>query len=396
MPSLGITADFVLIVVAGLIGGIAARAVRLPLLVGYVVAGIFVGPYTAGPTVVEVHDVELLAEIGAALLLFSLGLEVSFGDLQPVRKVSLIGGPIQVVGTTLVAAVAAASGFGMSSAEATWFGALVALSSTMVVVKTLHARGVTTTLASRVMIGILLIQDLSVIPMLIVLPQLQHLDNIAVNLGRSLAIAAAFLAAVYFLGTRLLPPLLRVILNWGSEELFLVAVVAAGVGTGFATHAVGLSFALGAFVAGITLSESELAHEALGRIAPLRDIFGLLFFVTVGMLFDPRYAWEHIGQIAVAVAAIFTGKAVILGVLARAFGYIRMAPWIIALGLAQMGEFSFVLVRTGSTAGFLSKSTYDLALACTVITMALSPLVSSLAIPLGRSVRHWRAKLRPA
>jgi len=396
VPTLGIAADFVLIVVAGLIGGIAARAVRLPLLVGYVVAGIFVGPYTAGPTVVGIHEVELLAEIGAALLLFSLGLEVSFGHLRAVRRVALIGGPIQVLATTIGAALACTFALGIPLTESLWFGALVALSSTMVVVKTLHARGVTTTLASRVMIGILLVQDLSVIPMLIVLPQLRNLDNIVPNLGRSLAIAAAFLAAVYFLGTRLLPPLLRAILQWGSEELFLDAVVAAGIGTGFATHAVGLSFALGAFVAGITLSESELAQEALGQIAPLRDIFGLLFFVTVGMLFDPRFAWEHIGQITAAVAAIFVGKAVILGVLARAFGYIRMAPWIIALGLAQMGEFSFVLARTGSTAGFLSKSTYDLALACTIVTMALSPVVSSFAIPIGRAVHDWRAKRKEA
>jgi CPA2 family monovalent cation:H+ antiporter-2 len=387
---LGIASDFVLIVVAGLLGGMLARAFRLPLLVGYIVAGVIVGPYTAGPTVVQIHDIELLAEIGVALLLFSLGLEVSFRDLQPVKRVAVIGGPIQILSTCAVGALAATYGLRMPVTEAIWFGAMISVSSTMVVLKTLSAGGVTSTLASRVMIGLLVIQDLAVIPMLIILPQLGALDRVFPKLARSLLIATAFLLAVVFLGTRLLPRLLKQVLAWGSRELFLVAVVATGVGVGYATHAVGLSFALGAFVAGIVLSESEFSHQALSDVVPLRDVFGLLFFVTVGMLFDPRYALAHVGQIAVVVALIFLGKAVILGAVARAFGYRYMAPWIVGLGLSQIGEFSFVLARTGFGAGLLSKPTYDLALACTVLTMALSPLVSGMALPLGRAWRAWR------
>jgi CPA2 family monovalent cation:H+ antiporter-2 len=171
---MGIAADFVLIVVSGFLGALLARALRLPLLVGYVAAGVVVGPYTGGPTVGQVHDIELLAEIGAALLLFSLGLEVSLGDLQPVRRVALIGGSIQVVLTLVAGALTGVYLFGMPAKESAWFGAMIALSSTMVVVKTLAAGGVTSTLASRVMIGILVVQDLSVIPMLIILPQLKY------------------------------------------------------------------------------------------------------------------------------------------------------------------------------------------------------------------------------
>ena len=392
---MGIASDFVLIVLAGLAGGLVARALRLPLMVGYVAAGVLIGPNTAGPTVVQVHDIELLAEIGVALLLFSLGLELSFRDLQSVRRVALIGGPIQIVATSALGALAAAKGLGMPAREAIWLGAMISISSTAVVLKTLSAAGVTQTLASRVMIGLLVIQDLAVIPMLVVLPQLGATDRLFASLTRAIGIATALLAAIVILGTWLLPKLLRLVLAWGSRELFLVSVVAIGVGVGYATHLVGLSFALGAFVAGLVLSESEFSHQALSDVVPIRDIFGLLFFVSVGMLLDPAYALSHAGQIGAVVFLTFLGKSVILGGVAGAFGYVNMAPWIIGLGLSQIGEFTFVLARTGVTSGMLSKPTYDLALTSTVITMALSPLMTKAALPLGRAWRSWRKPAPP-
>jgi CPA2 family monovalent cation:H+ antiporter-2 len=392
---LGIAADFVLIVIAGLVGGLLARALRLPLLVGYVAAGILVGPYTAGPRVVQVHDIERLAEIGVALLLFSLGLELSFRDLQPVRRIALIGGPIQILLTCAVAAVAAAKALAMPAAESIWFGAMISVSSTVVVLKTLSAAGVTSTLASRVMIGLLVMQDLAVVPMLVILPQLGDATHIFGKLARSIGIAAVLLIAVVFLGTRLLPRLLRLVLSWGSRELFLVSIVAIGVGVGYASQSVGLSFALGAFIAGLVLSESEFSHQALSDVVPIRDIFGLLFFVAVGMLLDPRYVLSHPARVAFVVLATMLGKALIIGGLARAFGYVNMAPWIVGLGLSQIGEFSFVLARAGAGSGLISQSTYDLALTCTVLTMGFSPLVSRLALPLGRAWQAWRKPTRP-
>jgi CPA2 family monovalent cation:H+ antiporter-2 len=386
---LGIAADFVLIILAGLIGALAARAARLPLMVGYVAAGVLVGPHTAGPTVVQAHDIELLAEIGVALLLFSLGLELSFRDLQPVRRVALIGGPIQILLTCALASAAVAGALAMPIREAIWFGAMISVSSTAVVLKMLSAAGVTHTLASRVMIGLLVVQDLAVVPMLVILPQLGAAGGILASLGRAIGIAVLLLGAIVVLGTRLLPKLLRFVLAWGSRELFLVCVVAIGVGVGYTTWLSGLSFALGAFVAGLVLSESEFSHQALSDVVPIRDIFGLLFFVSVGMLLDPAFALHHAGRIAAVVFLTFLGKSLIIGLLVRAFGYVHMAPWIAGLGLSQIGEFSFVLARTGQTSGMLSKSTYDLALTCTVLTMALSPLVSRLALPLGRA---WRGR----
>ena len=367
-----------------------ARALRLPLMVGYIAAGILIGPYTSGPRVELTHEIELLAEIGVALLLFSLGLELSFRDLQPVRRVALVGGPLQILLTVAVGGFAAATGLGMSSREAIWFGSMISVSSTAIVLKMLAAAGATQSLASRVMVGLLVVQDLAVVPMLVVLPQLDSPGNLALSLARAIGFAAAILAAIVLLGTRLLPGLLRRIADWGSRELFLITVVAIGVGVGYATHMAGLSFALGAFVAGIVLSESEFSHQALSDVVPIRDIFGLLFFVSVGMLLDPSYALAHAGQIAAVVALTFVGKSMIAGGIARAFGYVNMAPWIIGLGLSQIGEFSFVLARAGLTSGNISRPVYNLVLTSTVLTMALSPLVSRIALPLGRAWRRWQ------
>ena len=389
---MGIAADFVLIVVAGLAGGIVARALGLPLLVGYVAAGVAVGPHTAGPTITNVEDIEVLAEIGVALLLFALGLEVSFRDLRAVQRIALIGGPLQVVVTAAFGTWLGQSVAGMPLNDAIWFGAMISLSSTMVVLKTLAATGTLSTLASRVMIGLLVVQDLAVVPILIVLPQLGATDGVGGRLLQATLVASGFLLVMVLVGTRLLPMMLRRVVGWGSRELFLVAVVAAGVGVGAIAQQLGLSFAIGAFIAGVILSESELSHQALSDVGPLRDIFGLLFFVSVGMLFDPAFVIAHAGQVALLVSAIVAGKSLIFGVLARGFGYRNMAPSIIGLGLSQIGEFSFVLARTGRAGHFITKDTYDLALTCTVLSMALSPLVFPGLLPAARALAR---RLRP-
>ncbi len=390
---MGIAGDFVLIVVAGFLGAVAARALRLPLLVGYIAAGVFVGPNTGGPTVGHIHEIELLAEIGVALLLFSLGLEISLRDLKPVGRIAAIGGPLQILTCGALGAIAAINGLGTSITEAIWFGAMVSVSSTMVVLKLMAASGMTATLASRVMIGLLVIQDLAVVPMLIILPQASQLGNALTDLSRAAITAALFLVAMVLLGTRVMPSVLARLLRWGSRELFLVAIVAAGVGVGYVSHAIGLSFALGAFVAGIVLSESEMSHQALSDVVPLRDVFGLLFFVSVGMLFDPAYLWRNPGTVAAMTTAIVFGKALLTGVIARAFGYGNTAPWIIGLGLSQIGEFSFVLARSGRSLNAISKDTYDLALTCTIVTIAISPVLSAIAPRLGR---WWLSLFRTA
>ncbi|MCB9385165.1 MAG: cation:proton antiporter [Bryobacterales bacterium] len=384
---MGIAADIVLIVVAAFFGGLFAHRLGQPLLVGYILAGVLVGPHTAGPTVVAIHDIELLAEIGVALLLFALGLEVSFRDLAKVRQIALIGGPLQIIVTALLGYGIARGALGWETKHAIWFGAMISLSSTMVVLKTLMAQGVSGTLASRVMIGMLIVQDLAVAPMLIALPKLDDIENALPELAWAGVEAAIFLTAMIFVGTRLIPWMLERIARWRARELFLISVVALGVGVGYGTYLFGLSFAFGAFVAGMAMSESELSHQALADIGPLRDLFGLLFFASAGMLFDPMFLFEHPREVGLTVALVLLGKALIFGLIARAFGYGNRAPFVIGLGMAQIGEFAFVLARTGVSTGSIPEDVYALSLTATLATMIATPQLVRLAEPL---YRLWR------
>ena len=385
---MGIAADIAIIVVAGLIGGIIAQRLRQPLILGYILAGVIVGPYTGGVTVVEVHDIELLAEIGVALLLFALGLEFSLKELRPVARVAPIGTPIQI-GLTMALGYGIGQWLGMSWIHALWLGGLIALSSTMVVLKSLSNQGRMGTLSSRVMIGMLIVQDLAVVPLMIILPQLNDPEAGLPLLGWAALRAALFLLVMVFVGTRLLPWLMRYIAAWNSRELFLLAITAIGLGVGYATYLSGLSFALGAFVAGMVLSESDYGHQALSDIIPLRDLFGLLFFVSVGMLLDPAFLLNNLGVVLVVVGVVALGKGLIFGLLSRLFGYRNIVPLAVGLGLFQVGEFSFVLARVGVATNSIDANLYSLTLTVAIVTMLLTPLLSGFTGPLHALRQRW-------
>lgn len=391
---MGIAADIAVILVAALAGGYLAQRLRLPLLIGYILAGILVGPYTGGFTVSDIHDIELLAEIGVALLLFALGLEFSFSKLQRVRNIALGGTVIQIVLTML-------TGFGIGrllgwpTAQAIWFGALISLSSTMVILKTLAAQGTLGTLASRIMLGMLIVQDLAVVPMLILLPVLETPERGLLILGQSILKTILFLVAMIFGGTRLIPLVLHRIASWNSRELFLVTIVAIGLGIGYATYLAGLSFAFGAFVAGMVLSESEYNHQALSDIIPLRDVFGLLFFVSVGMLLDPIFLIQHIEMVVLVVLAVALVKTLIFTGIVRAFGYSMTTALAVGLGLFQIGEFAFVLARVGVTTQAIDHATYSLVLAAAVVTMILTPFATQLVNPLSRWIARMQGQPAP-
>jgi monovalent cation:H+ antiporter-2, CPA2 family len=389
-PLMGIATDIVIVVVAALIGGLIAQRLRQPLILGYILAGVAIGPFTGGITVSDVHDLELLAELGVALLLFALGLEFSLKDLQPVRNIALIGTPIQMV-LTILLGLGIASVLGWSWVEGLWFGSLISLSSTMVLLKTLMSRGLLGTLSSRVMIGMLIVQDLVVIPLMLILPTLNNLETGLSVLGWAAVKAVLFMVAMLLVGTRLIPILLRRVASWNSRELFLLSVTAIGLGVGYATYLVGLSFAFGAFVAGVVLSESDYSHQALSDIIPLRDLFGLLFFASVGMLLDPAYLIANITTILVVVALVAAGKALIFGVISRTFGYGRIIPWAVGLGLFQVGEFAFVVARVGVNTQSISNDLYSLVLTVAVVTMLLTPIISQLAVP----IYEWRKRNFP-
>ncbi len=385
---MGIAADIAIIVVAGLLGGLAAQQLKQPLIIGYIIAGIIVGPYTGGVTVSNVHDIELLAEIGVALLLFALGLEFSFKELQPVRRIALLGTPLQIA-LTIAYGVLMGRLFNLSWNNAIWLGSLVAVSSTMVTLKTLMAQGQLGTLASRIMIGMLIVQDLAVVPMMIILPQLSDLEAGLPLLGLAVLKAAIFTVAMYFVGTRLIPRLMLQIARWNSRELFLVAVTALGLGIGYTTYLVGLSFALGAFVAGLLLSESDHAHQALSDIIPLRDLFGMLFFASVGMLLDPNYLMDNILLVLALAGSVVIGKSLILAGITRLFDYRGITPFAVGLGIFQIGEFSFVLARVGISTNSIDHDLYALVLSAAIFTMVLTPFGMRMVSPLHSFYRKW-------
>jgi CPA2 family monovalent cation:H+ antiporter-2 len=390
---MGIAADLSILVVAALLAGLLAQQLRQPLILGYIVAGVALGPHTGGITLGDAHQIELLAEIGVALLLFGLGIEFSLRELLPVRRVAGLGTPLMLA-LTIAFGWALGQALGWSTQKSIWFGSLISLSSTMVVLKTMVAQGTLGTTAGRVMIGILLAQDLAVVPMLIVLPTLGAADTGFAQLAFAAAKAAVFLGLMIVVGNRAIPRLMRYIAGWNSRELFVLAIVALGLGIGYATYLFGLSYAFGAFVAGLVLSESDYGHQALGEVVPLRDLFGLLFFASVGMLFDPRFLWDHLGVVALMVALVTVGKAAIIGGVTFAFGYRDGVALAVALGLSQIGEFSFLLSRVGVRAGSMGQELYALTIATAIVTMILTPLVSGLTEPIHA---RWRARFpRPA
>src|SRR5207237_2494845 len=323
------------------------------------------------------HDIEQLAEIGVALLLFSLGLEVSFRELAPVRTVALAGATLQIV-LTIAFGHGIGLAFGWPWPASLWFGALISLSSTMVALKTLQAQGRLGTLSSRVMLGILVVQDLAVVPMMIVLPELSASRGGVIPVVAATARAVVLLGVMLFVSTRSVPRVMAFVARWNSRELFLLSTTTAALGVGYVTWSVALSLALGAFIAGLVITESEYAHQALSDVVPLRDVFGMLFFVSQGMLLDPAQVWQHLGTLAVVLVAVIFGKSAILAAVVRVFGYRNVVPLAVGLTLFQVGEFAFVLARVGQSTGAIPNDLYSLMLNTAIATMALTPAISGL------------------
>jgi CPA2 family monovalent cation:H+ antiporter-2 len=380
---MGIASDLIIIIVTALVCAVIARRLGLPLILGYIVAGIVLGPFTGELTISGAHEIELLAEIGVALLLFVLGIEFSLKELKPVRRIALIGTPIQILACVGL-------GFGIGRllgwdfTASLWLGAVISLSSTVVVLKVLEGQNLLGTLSSRVMIGMLIVQDLALVPMLIIMPKLGNLVSELDDLGLAALKAVAFLAGMVLVGRYVLPPFMERVARAGSRELFLLSVCAIGLGIGYITYLSGMSFAFGAFVAGMVLSESKYAHQTLSSILPLRDIFGLLFFVSVGMLLEPGVLVDHAGTVLLLLGCVVVGKGIIFALLSMVFRYGNIIPLAAGLAMSQIGELSFLIANSGVAQGALNHEQYSLILATAVITMMCTPLLSRLAAPLYR------------
>jgi CPA2 family monovalent cation:H+ antiporter-2 len=385
---MGIATDLILLVVSAFFSGLLMQRLGQPLILGYILTGIAFGPYTGGFALTSVHEIELLAEIGVALLLFALGLEFSLKDLKPVKKIALIGTPIQIL-LTIAMGYGIGQWMGWDAKTSLWLGALVSLSSTMVLLKTLMNQGWLGTLSSKVMVGMLIVQDLAVVPLIVLLPMLNNPEQGWVSLEIAILKTVLFLAGMIFFGTRLLPWIMRHIAHLGSRELFLLAITAIGLGVGYLTYLVGLSFAFGAFVAGMVLSESDYGHQALSDIIPVRDLFGLLFFASVGMLLNPAFLLDHWQQVLILVLIVSLGKGLIFALLARIFKYGNVVPLAVGLGLFQVGEFSFVLAQVGVSTNSISHEVYSLVLTTAIITMFLTPLISGQTARLYALRKRW-------
>jgi len=388
---MGIASDIVIIVVAALLGGLVAQRLKQPLILGYILAGVLIGPYTGGVTISDIHQIERLAEIGVALLLFALGLEFSLRELKPVRAIALIGAPIQIL-LTIGYGYLLGKWLGWEPIPSLWLGGLCSLSSTMVILKTLMGQGRLGTLSSRVMIGILLVQDLAVVPLLILLPKLSDPASGLPALGLALVKSAVFLGLMVLVGTKLLPRLLAIVAGWHSRELFLLTITAIGLGIGYATYLVGLSFAFGAFAAGLVISESEYGHQALSDIIPLRDLFGLLFFTSVGMLLNPAFLVQYWQEVALFVLLVGLGKGTLMALLTKAFGYGNVVPLAVGLGMFQIGEFSFVLGQVAYASGVFDADAHSFVIAAAIISMAVTPVVSGLTAPIYNLRRRFSSQ----
>jgi CPA2 family monovalent cation:H+ antiporter-2 len=390
--------------VALIMGFIAVR-LKLPALVGYLIAGIIIGPATPG----FVADVDLagqLAEIGVMLLMFGVGLHFSLSDLLAVRRIALPGAILQVaVATMLGMAITAMWGWSMGAGLV--FGLALSVASTVVLLRALESRGVLDSVNGRIAVGWLVVEDLVMVLVLVLLPPLagwlagnaggsSHVSGdrglltiVALTLGQ----VTVFIALMVVVGRRFFPWLLWQVARTGSRELFTLCVVAAAVGIAYGSAELfGVSFALGAFFAGMVMRESALSHRAADESLPLREAFSVLFFVSVGMLFDPTMLMREPVRVLVVIAIIVVGKTVAAFLLVLAFRYPLNTALTVSASLAQIGEFSFILAGLGVSLGLLPPEGQSLILAGALISIALNPLVFQAIEPAQTWIRS-RSKL---
>jgi CPA2 family monovalent cation:H+ antiporter-2 len=376
--------DLAYVFVAAMAGGLVARKLRQPLILGYVAGGIVVGPFTPGLRLSDVHELELLAEIGVILLMYSIGIEFSIRDLLRVKWVALIGGPLGIL-LSILLGTGVGWMLGWSTSQGIAVGAAVSVASTMVLSRLLMDGGELQSEHGRVMIGITLVEDFAVVALTVLLPTLGMAGNgqllgVALALGKGLLI----LAPVALLAYKFVPPLMSWVARMKNEELALLVTLALGFATAALTQAVGLSLALGAFLAGVMISGSEQAHETLARVLPLRDAFVALFFVTIGALIDPRELFSHPSLLAEILGLVLLGKFVIWVGVVRVFRYPLWSAVLVAIGLTQIGEFSYVLMRVARDANLVGNEVYNATLAASLISILLNAALM-------RMVRRWHS-----
>lgn len=374
MEDIGLIIDLVLTLGIALIGGMIARRLGMPVLVGYILAGTVIGPQTPG-LVADAERVELMANLGVAFLMFGLGVEFSFNELREVRKVALTTGAVQIPLSILLGFLVGLA-LGWDTQAAILMGLAFMACSSIVVIKVTLGRGEATSPHARAALGLGILQDLSMVPLLALLPLLgSNPDSLVMTLVEELSTAAIALLLVVVVGTRLVPGVFTLVARHGTRELFLLSIMVIALGTAYASHQAGLSYALGAFLAGLVVSESQFDAHVLAEIIPLRDVFSTLFFVSLGMLLEPQILMEHPFQLAIVVLVLVGGKAIIstAGFLVSDVGPVLASK--AGLLTSQIGEFSFLLASIGLGAAIIDDDQYSFILTIALISILTTPLL---------------------
>ena len=386
--------------------GFAAQRLRLPPLVGYLVAGVAVGPFTPG-IVADAEMAAQLAEVGVILLMFGVGLHFSPADLRAVRGIA-IPGAIAVMAVTTAIGAALAASWGWHTGGAIVFGLCLSVASTVVLLRALEERNTLTSSSGRIAVGWLIVEDLVMVLVLVLLPALAGMAGgqtaadqasssggaLALSLAITLGKVAAFVTLAMVLGPRVVPWLLKQVARTGSRELFTLSVLALAIGIAYGSAELfGVSFALGAFFAGVVLSESQFGHRAAAQSMPMQDAFAVLFFVSVGMLFNPHVLISHPGGVAAVVAVVIFGKALAALAVVMVLGYPVLTGLSMAAALARIGEFSFILAGLGISTGVMPVEGRDLIVAAALISITLSSLVfaaTDALVPVVRTIHGLR------
>ena len=366
--------DLTIVLAASASGGYLASRLKQPALLGYILSGLVVGPFGL-KLLQDVSQIQALAEIGIAFLLFTLGVEFSLTELNRVRNIALKGSLLQIgLTTALVAIFTVLFGWVQSPLQGVFLGTVLSLSSTAVVLKTLAERGETNTLHGQVMLAILIAQDLALGLMLAILPAFNQPNSLGIAVGGAVLKVVLFLVGAVAIGRWVVPRLIRSVAATESSEIFLLTVIALCLGVALVTAGLGLSIEMGAFVAGLMVSEIDYADHTLAKVLPLRDTFASLFFASIGMLIDPQVLWQNFGLILGLVTLVMIGKAVIVLPVILGFRYSLKTAVLTSLGINQIGEFSFVLSLMGLQLNLIDRQTYLLLLGTTAITLVLTPV----------------------
>ena len=367
--------DLTYIFVAAIVGGLVAWRLRLPLLIGFVFGGIVVSPFTPGPHLSNLHTFEVFAEVGVVLLMFSIGVEFSIPDLMRVKWVAIFGAPIGILCMVGIAAAAAKLG-GWTIKEGIVIGATVSVASTMVLARLLNDAGKMTTTFGRVMIGITIVEDLAVVCMTVVLPILSGSgEGLFIKVAWTLGKALVLLIPLTFFAIKVIPRVLRLVKRTNNAELFLLIAIAVCLGTAALAQAVGFSVALGAFLAGLSISGSKDLHEVDTQLMPLREAFVALFFVSLGTLIDPKVLVKSLPLLGMMLLLIVVGKFVVWTGIVWLFRYSFRTAISVAAGLTQIGELSFVVVQVAHSSGMVADDVYTTVIAASLISIFLNVFI---------------------